>query len=63
LKPRIKTQVRFWNSGIREKALRNLLSAALSSEDLEEHSKAIHNSLLIKNLSLYSKLLRCSGTK
>jgi hypothetical protein len=44
--------VESWNVGIREKALRNLLSAALSSEDFEEHSKVIHESLLIKFLQL-----------
>jgi hypothetical protein len=35
-----------WNSGIREKALRNLLSEALSSEDFQFYFMAFHKSSL-----------------
>ena len=36
--------------GIREKALKNFLSEALSSEDFERYSTAIHKSSLKKDL-------------
>ena len=42
--------------GIREKALKNFLSEALSSEDFEVHFIAIHKSSLRKDLWHNSKL-------